>query len=76
MPIVDFALGAAAGRDFVDAEGLIRLLTDSLQSANVVEVLRDRIPQAWQSAPSDGAAIDASPSAQPFRRGPLPRSAT
>ncbi len=44
--IVDFALVRPL-RDFVDAEGLIRLLTDSLQSANVVEVLRDRIPQAW-----------------------------
>jgi len=44
--IVDFVL-ARPLRDFVDPEGLIRLLTDSLQSANVVEVLRDRIPQAW-----------------------------
>ena len=50
--IVDFVL-ARPLRDFVDPEGLIRLLTDSLQSANVVEVLRDRIPQAWSGRPTE-----------------------
>ncbi|HSD10820.1 MAG TPA: hypothetical protein VLF14_07535 [Candidatus Binatia bacterium] len=44
--VVDFVL-ARPVRDFVDPEGLIRLLVDSLQSESLVQVIRDRAPRIW-----------------------------
>jgi hypothetical protein len=43
---VDFVL-ARPLRDFVDGEGLVQLLVDSLRSEGVVQLLRDRVPGAW-----------------------------
>jgi hypothetical protein len=44
--VVDFVL-ARPLRDFVDREGLVQLLVDSLRSEGVVQMLRDRVPGAW-----------------------------
>jgi hypothetical protein len=44
--VVDFLLARPLG-DFVDREGLIRLLVDSLQSEGLVQMIRDRVPGVW-----------------------------
>jgi hypothetical protein len=44
--VVDFVL-ARPVRDFVDPEGLSRLLIDSLQTEHLVRMMRDRAPGVW-----------------------------
>jgi len=45
--LVDFVL-ARPLREFVAREGLTRLLVDSLHSAGLVQMIRDRAPRAWE----------------------------
>ncbi len=44
--VVDFVL-ARPLRDFVDREGLIQLLVDSLRSEGIVQTVRNRVAEAW-----------------------------
>ena len=44
--VVDFALARPLG-DFIDREGLIGLVTDSLHLESVVRVVRERAQRAW-----------------------------